>query len=174
MSAEHESMIRSGIFFDVLNPRAEDIHIEDIAHALSNLCRFGGHSSEFYSVAEHSVICFFGVDEPFKKHALLHDASEAYLVDIPRPIKKILPEYQRIENNLQRVIFERFGLDANIPNEVHLIDRRLCITEAMALGMRPELWGDYGEVEPLNLTLCPMSPKAAKEVFLEVFKKCFG
>ncbi len=99
----------SGAFVDILNPQPESIRIEDIAHALSNLCRWAGHTVGFYSVAQHSYLTASQVPPEHKMAALLHDATEAYLVDIPRPLKKHLPEYQRIEHDLMKVIAKRFG-----------------------------------------------------------------
>lgn len=170
----HMIMTRSGVFFDVMDPQVDNINIDDIAHALSNLCRFGGHSNEFYSVAQHSVICALCVSEPFKRHALLHDASEAYLVDIPRPIKSIFPKYKRIEKNLQNFIFRRFDLNKDIPEEVHIVDRRLCISEAHELGLMPEKWSGCEYLKPININLSPMKPHEAKEAFLREFKSLFN
>jgi len=77
----------SGGTFDILNPRAEDVRIEDIAHALSQQCRFTGHTKTFYSVAQHSVLASTLVAAPDELWALLHDASEAYMGDMNRPLK---------------------------------------------------------------------------------------
>src|SRR4051812_33702567 len=91
-----------------------EVASEDIGHALSNLCRFTGHTARFYSVAEHSLHVWAAVLNLFKGtkrdglYALLHDASEAYLVDIPRPLKQ-LPEfawYRGAEERLKRLIYE--------------------------------------------------------------------
>lgn len=80
--------------------------IEDIAWSLSHQCRYAGHSSRFYSVAEHSIHLLSAVPEHLKLAALLHDASEAYLIDVPRPIKWALTNYSDIECRIQRVIAE--------------------------------------------------------------------
>jgi hypothetical protein len=99
----------SGRYIDIFDPNPDDILIEDIAHALSHQCRFGGHIPKFYSVAQHSVFC---ANNPFiskKLEALMHDASEAYLLDIPSPIKPRLTNYHEIENNLMMVIAEKFA-----------------------------------------------------------------
>jgi len=79
----------TGKYVNVFEPTLEMICIEDIAHALSMQCRFGGHLPYFYSVAQHSINCSFLVDTPcLKLEVLMHDASEAYLLGIPSPIKK--------------------------------------------------------------------------------------
>src|SRR5438552_3035736 len=104
----------TGKKFFPLEPNADDICIEDIAHSLSMQCRFNGHSKQFYSVAQHSVLIaswWFGDYPKLAKYALLHDASEAYLSDIPRPLKQ-LPEfefYKKAEQLLQDLIYAKFG-----------------------------------------------------------------
>lgn len=101
----------TGIYMNVFEPTPEMICIEDIAHSLSMQCRFGGHLPEFYSVAEHSWHCSLMVANEHKLAALLHDASEAYLLDIPRPIKHRLNNYKKIEDNLMNIIAKNLGLN---------------------------------------------------------------
>lgn len=113
----------SGKYMNVFAPTLDMICIEDIAHALSMLCRFGGHSSQFYSVAQHSILCTDLVDTPLKLEALMHDAAEAYLVDLPSPIKHRMTEYKTIEDNLMKVIAKKFGLVYPFPEVIHNADR---------------------------------------------------
>lgn len=113
----------SGMYINVFDPNPEDIIIEDIAHALSNQCRFGGHVKRFYSVAQHCVFCSDLASPRLRLQALLHDASEAYLVDIPSPIKSELCNYKEIEHNLMLVISKKFGFDFPMDDEVKEIDR---------------------------------------------------
>ncbi|AFM40154.1 hypothetical protein Desaci_1117 [Desulfosporosinus acidiphilus SJ4] len=101
--------------FYPLEPLREDIKIEDIAHSLSLMTRANGHSSHFYSVAQHSLQCCYeaksrAYSERVQLGCLLHDASESYISDLTRPVKRNLPQYSMIEERLQRVIYERFGL----------------------------------------------------------------
>lgn len=101
------------IHFKPLEPRKEDIIIEDIAHALSLMTRANGHFPEFYSVGQHCIGCYKeavarGMGERIALMCLLHDASEAYIADITRPVKKELKEYLAIEKRLQDAIYERF------------------------------------------------------------------
>lgn len=103
----------SGGMIRPLDPRAEDINIHDIAHALSNQCRFTGHTSHFYSVAEHAIHVSSLVPKHLKLTALLHDASEAYLSDIARPVKRaegFKEMYSHYEEQLEQATAERFGL----------------------------------------------------------------
>lgn len=111
----------SGIYIDPLNPKPEDICIEDIAHALSNQCRFGGHLPEFYTVAQHSCHVAEMCEDPLA--GLLHDASEAYLLDIPSPIKQRIPEYKAWENNLMEVIAMKFGFTYPFHESVKAADK---------------------------------------------------
>ena len=104
------------IKFYPLEPVAEDIKIEDIAHALSLMTRANGHFADFYSVGQHSTICYKeaqarGYSLRVQLACLLHDGSEAYLSDITRPVKACLPQYREIEDTLQTMIYEKFGLD---------------------------------------------------------------
>lgn len=130
-----------GVRFYPLDPRPEEILPEDIAHALSQICRFTGHTKHFYSVGQHSLLCAEYALR--KKHgpaiqlmALLHDASEAYIQDISRPVKPHLMNYIDIESKLQAAIYNKFGLqhDNHIrQHEVKLIDDALLNMEARAL-----------------------------------------
>lgn len=103
----------SKIKFTPLQPVADDIRIEDIAHSLSMLCRANGHYSSFYSVAAHCINCYEEAvarrETPRVKMAcLLHDAVESYISDVTRPVKKHLPQYQQIEEKLSNAIYEKF------------------------------------------------------------------
>ena len=103
----------SGIHMSPADPRPEEICIEDIAHALSLMTRANGHFPVFYSVAQHSLDCAAMAQAEGRSSrevlaCLLHDASEAYLSDITRPVKGCLPEYRRIEQVLQEMIYEKY------------------------------------------------------------------
>lgn len=116
-------LIHTGILFDVFNPKESDIDIEDISHALSNLCRYGGHCPKFYSVAQHCVLCSYQPGTPQERlEFLLHDASEAYLIDLPRPIKRNMPNYIEIEEKLLKVIFGHYKLNYPLSKKVHEVD----------------------------------------------------
>lgn len=121
-----------GVQFFPQDPRIEDVRLLDIAHALSHLCRFTGHVETFYSVAEHSVRVSLAVPEEHAKWALLHDASEAYLADMSRPVKNFSSlgsEYRRLEADLMRVICDRFDLAHDMPLAVREADDVLLMTE---------------------------------------------
>ncbi len=163
-----------GIEFYPLDPRVEEIDIFDIAHALSNLCRFGGHSSHFYSVAEHSIRVSGLLPPELKLGGLLHDATEAYLVDVPRPIKRFLDNYTHIEDRLADCIskrFSRFGLpllDFKDP-QIKTADNTMLMTEAaQLLGPHPKPWG-MEDIKPLDIKIECLSPAIAKLRFIDTF-----
>ncbi|MBQ9947303.1 MAG: phosphohydrolase [Oscillospiraceae bacterium] len=132
----------SGVSFSPLSPCEEDICAQDIAHALSYMCRANGHFSGFYSVAQHCLSCereahARGYSERVRLACLLHDASEAFISDITRPVKRQLTEYREIEKRLQAVIYRRFGLDpedAELLRAVAEIDDAMLYHEFLALG----------------------------------------
>ena len=116
-----EIMTRSKIMFDPVRPDADKIDITDIAHALSMLCRANGHFKSFYSVAQHSINCMReararGYSQKVQLACLLHDASEAYLSDVTRPVKAELPRYKEIEAPLQDMIWNKY-LDAPLTKQ---------------------------------------------------------
>jgi uncharacterized protein len=157
---------RSGVAFYPLAPVVVDIHLDDIAHALGNLCRYGGHSRTFYSVAEHSVLLSYAVPEDLKRWALLHDASEAFLIDVPSPIKPFLSGYKEIEARLMHAVAARFGLTWPEPDALRDYDRRIVSNERAALhGPAPQPWTDHGEPLP-GITITGWMPLQASARFL--------
>jgi len=158
----------SGNFLDFLCPTPESINIHDIAHALSNTCRFGGHTVSFYSVAEHSYWCSLMVSPSHALDALLHDAQEAYVGDIPSPLKALLPDYRQIENKLETVVRKKFELPLQKSKETHLADKELCKIEARLL-MQPSEWSK-GEDHPRVNIRC-YSPLEAYNVFMNRFNE---
>jgi len=101
----------SGLYIDVFDPQPHQICIEDIAHGLAMRCRFGGHTKSFHTVAEHCVFIADMVPQHLKLQALLHDASEAYIGDMPTPIKRAMPDYLKVEATLMEAIGRKFGFD---------------------------------------------------------------
>lgn len=151
----------SGIYMNVFEPKAEMVAIEDIAISLSRMPRFAGHLSEPYSVAEHSWLCCGMASIERKKEALLHDASEAYLMDIPAPIKKRLGNYKKIEDGLMRVIAAKFGFEYPLSEEVKKIDKLMMEKE----------WDVLMLEKKRNVAFVCFPPKDAEEIFLETFYK---
>lgn len=156
----------SGRPFFPMAPRVEDVRIADIAHALSNLCRFAGHTRQFYSVAQHSVLVSRFCAPADAKWGLLHDASEAYLCDIVSPVKHHvgLGGYRAIERQVQAVIAQAFGLPAEEPASVKAADKVLLKTEQRDLMPMPDGWLP-GEAT-LGHRLVPLEPRHAEQLFL--------
>jgi hypothetical protein len=166
----------SGNKFWPSDPRPDEIHIGDIAASLSKMCRFGGHCLNFYSVAEHSVHCARHVAEPFRLAALLHDASEAYIVDIPRPIKPSLSGYYEIESGIMGVIAAKYGFQWPLPPEVKHVDNSILRDEReqnmAGMNVISSVWGD--PLPGLGVELQFWDPDQAKEMFLDEFHECGG
>ena len=120
----------SGLYVNVFEPTSEMICVEDIAHALASMPRFGGHLNKHYSVAQHSVkCCEWAITLADKKAALMHDASEAYMLDIPTPIKSKLPDYKLHEAKLMEFIANKYQFQFPLSETVHEIDREMLLHE---------------------------------------------
>lgn len=153
----------SGLYINVFEPTNDMICIEDIAHALASIPRFGGHLNKHYSVAQHSVNCFnWAISVEDKKAALMHDASEAYMLDIPTPIKAKLPDYKKYESNLMSFISKKYGFDFPLTENVHAIDREMLILE----------WENL--VVNKNENFECWTHTEAKEKFLNAFNEVFN
>lgn len=180
-TSKHTGWIQTylGKQFWPLDPQHEDIEIVDIAHALSNLCRYGGHSNWFYSVAQHCVLVSETVPPEFALYGLLHDASEAYLIDVPRPIKHAvgMETYRRAEARLEEVIYERFGLPRLGMDGLGYLktaDNQLLRTEQRDLMKpAPAAWED-NRVGALEGRIIPLLPEGAKALYLSRFHKLTG
>lgn len=161
--------VYSGKFVNLFNFEPKDIRIEDIATALSNLCRFGGHTREFYSVAQHSVRVAASLPPHLRLDGLLHDAAEAYVVDLPRPLKMVLPEYKAIEDEVQSTIAFRFGLTDGMHPLVKAADESALCAEFKELMnfVPPSEW--FAGVDPLPTVTKFWTPAEAKGAFLIMF-----
>lgn len=168
----------SGTRFRPLAPVVDDIHIEDIAHALSHQCRFSGHVAAHYSVAEHSVrvaelLQRRGESRYVQLWGLLHDASEAYLVDIPSPLKctPVFEAYREAEARLMVAVCVRFRMQLEEPAAVKTADADLVATEARDLMpfVAPHWVGLTGT--PLLQTIKPWHSSSAKREFLAIYEE---
>lgn len=118
---------------DVFNFQPADVDIVDIAHSLAQSNRYTGHCKHPYSVAQHSVLLRNLVPLHLKAAALLHDAAEAYMIDLPNPIKVHFPVFKEIEDRILRVIFDVFGIDFGLMDELHPWDRSMYQEEHQVL-----------------------------------------
>lgn len=167
--------LHSGEPFWPLAPTEPDIAIEDIAHALSMVCRYGGHVKRFYSVAEHCVLLSHTVAPEHALWALLHDATEAYIGDMVWPLKEEVPQYQAIEDRLMAVIASKFSLPSStMPEQVWLHDRRIVADEREQLMAPSRLpWPSMEGYDPLGVAITGWHPTVAEEMYLLRFRQLY-
>lgn len=164
----------TGRRFYPLDPRPSEVDALDIAHALSLICRYGGHVSRFYSVAEHCVLMSQAVAPEFALWALLHDATEAYVGDMVRPLKHHLPEYVAIEDGVMRAVATSFGLDfpprlsglVRMPDAVKEADSRILLDERAELMRTPAGRWECDHLEPLGVKVRGWDPLTAEVLYL--------
>lgn len=157
----------TGRKFNPADPQPDTIDLADIAHGLSLECRFAGQCSAFYSVAQHSVMASHIVPPEHALEALLHDATEAYLKDIPRPVKAILPDYRALEAKLDSVIRTRLGLPVQKSAEVAHADLVMLATERRDLMPDDDPWPILHGIEPLAERLYAWTPWQAEALFIQ-------
>jgi uncharacterized protein len=164
----------SGRWVNPFDPDPEQLDAGDIARALANLCRFGGHSRSFYSVAQHSVIVSRLVeartgDAEDAFAALMHDATEAYLGDMPHPLKHRSPlgtAYKAAEDHLEQALRNRFNIKPDVP-EIKRVDKALLAAERRAFSAERWHWPELEGVEPLDVELAAWPPDEAVRAFAE-------
>lgn len=172
----------TGRAFWPLDPRPEEVFLIDVAHSLSMQCRFAGHCLRFYSVAEHSVLMTRKVienttgmllAETIRQAAqtfLLHDGPEAYLIDLPRPVKRFIPDYKVAEDRVWQAVRTRFGLALDLPVSLKSYDNSILIDEMQQNMAPPPMdWDLSGE--PLGVTLQFWTPEQAMAEFLALAKE---
>lgn len=169
----------TGKKFYHLNPQPEQVNIEDIAHALSMLCRWTGHTRFHYSVAQHSWYCSQLVTPEFALSALLHDSSEAYLGDMNRPLKHYTEAgraYHEVEEKVEAVIFKKFGVPFPLPEVVKVIDTQMLYAEkaqiinaATTLDYEHNKWGRDETKAPIRIE--KWTPRRAEKMFLRRFEE---
>ena len=158
--------------FYPLEPRIDQIAIEDIAHGLAYQCRFNGQTCDFYSVAQHSLIVASIVPPPMQLAALLHDSAEAYLGDMVKPLKVLLPEFARIEEQVTEIIAAAFGVDFSDYVAIKKADLVALATEKRDLmPYSVESWDYLDGVLPLPEKINPVGPVEAKARFLGEFQR---
>lgn len=169
------AQIYSGERFWPLDPKPEEVNINDIAHSLAFQCRFNGHTNFFYSIAQHSVFVSKIVSPEQALAGLLHDAAETYTGDIVSPLKKFLPpEFKEIEKAIEEVIFEHFGIKIeNVDHiEIKKADKIALFTEMRDLMKKPHSkWDEQDTSQTHPDKIIPLSPEEAEREFLERYKE---
>lgn len=160
-------LTHSGRHFDFQDPRPEDVHILDIVHALGNEPRFAGHTRFFYPVLAHLLIGSYIVPRGCELEYLLHDAHEAYIKDIPAPLKRMLPDYQAIEDRVAGIVRATFGLPVETTRAVRHADLVMLATERRDLMPHdPTPWPILEGIEPLPRPISLTHPDKIKAKFL--------
>lgn len=165
----------TGRRIDLFNPDPDDIDIIDIAHALSHECRYAGHVRQFYSVAQHSVLVSQYCDANDALWGLLHDASEAYLGDVVKPLKVTgaFRQYRVLERRMQAAVCSRFGLPVSEPPSVHRVDKAMVAVEAREL-LAP-VHPVFAETESaFAAPVRPETPQQARQRFLHRYCELTG
>lgn len=159
----------TGEVFHILNPLHTEVSLQDIAHALGMICRFGGHVDYFYSVAEHCVFMSHRVSKEVAPYALIHDATEAYVQDLISPIKRNVDGYKEIESRVEDAILCALGLpfpSKDISEEVHIADGRMLSTERRDLMKEPPQPRAADGFPPFDEKLNAWGPAVAKQMYL--------
>lgn len=170
-----------GNLIDLFEFKPEDIDIEEVAHSLSNLCRYNGMTKKFYSVAEHCVLMTRHAreqwldNEQVQKAALLHDASEAYVGDVTYHLKKVVLDFSYYEDQILNAIFKKYNVDfsGQIEEDVHWLDRCICVDEMKQLmnGIDPTLVLPADEFRGLGIECQAWEPSQARQEYLKECKK---
>lgn len=168
----------TGQKFYAFDPKPQDVNIDDIAQGLSLTCRFSGQCNQFYSVAQHSVYVSHLVPKELALEGLLHDAPEAYITDIPRPIKHMLDGYGGVfgimESGIYAAIADKFGILDVVPEPVHQIDHHIVANEATVLFDPVPEWVKWYTPLP-NLVIDEVWDwQTAKHEFMSRFKELYN
>lgn len=162
--------VNSGGRFYPLDPRPEEVNIRDIAKSLSKMVRFNGHTDRFYSVAEHSVHVSRLCREK-RLSALLHDATEAYVGDMIRPLKYAMPAFREVEKGVWKAVASHFDIEEDLGEEIHRADNLMCAREKLDIFSNSEQWENFPRDSELRG--CPnvygLSPKDAEDLFMNMY-----
>ena len=170
MQTKYSISTYDGSFFDFLKPEDYTFDIKTIAHALSNICRYGGHSSSFYSVAEHSVLVSQMVPPELALCGLLHDASEAFVGDMPSPLKALCQDYATIEGEVHKAIAEKFSLPYPFPPAIKLADKMVYKAERVKVtSVEDKIW--YVDIPKADVVINFYPPTKAKRIFLARYEE---
>lgn len=168
-------LLYSGRYFDFEDPEGSIFDIGDIARGLSHICRFGGQCPRFYSVAEHSVYVSMVVPAEHALAGLMHDAAEAFVGDMPKPLKVMCPDYVAIEKRIERAVLDRFGISMPLDPSIKEADIQMLATEQAQLMANRDDW-DYtrGRAVVDGLTIVGLAPNDAFNLFIDRFETITG
>lgn len=156
-----------GLYFDFADPDPACFTLHAIARGLANTCRFAGQCTAFYSVAEHSIWVSRLVPPEFALAGLFHDAAEAFIGDMPKPLKHVLGDYQAVEARIESVMFPALGLPWPIPAQVKHADRVMLATEQRQLMRNRDAWRWTDGIQPADIDLDYYGPATAFHHFVD-------
>lgn len=162
-----------GTMFSYLDPEKADIDIEQLATALSNICRFAGHVKWFYSVAQHAVNVSWIVPRQYRYTGLMHDTAEAFTNDLPTPLKVAVPIFKDLEVRIEAAMAAKFGFQYPLPEAVKYADLQMLMIEKEYLKPSSSHWTILDGIQRPNtdfINLEPMSPEEAKWAFLDRYE----
>lgn len=168
----------SGAKMNYNAPEESDVTLDDLASALSNICRFSGHLPKFYSVAQHLVNTSRIVPVEFAFEALMHDTAEAFTNDLPTPLKWAFPIFKELESKIEQAMADRFGFNYPYNPAVKLADTQMLLLEKKFVKLDEREWPNYPDLDPdveaelLGLVdMKPWQPCRAKREFLERYEE---
>jgi uncharacterized protein len=164
-------LLSSGVYFNYEHPDQSAFSIGDIAKGLSNTCRFGGQCPRFYSVAEHCVLMSDCVPADLAFEALMHDAAEAFICDMPKPLKMLLPDYKVVEGRVEAAMAARFQIPAKMTPAVKEMDIRMLAAEQQQVMGNSHKWHHTHGLEAAPVKVEFWSPEMAEMQFLARFKE---
>lgn len=162
-------LLHSGNYFDYEDAEGSLFGIEDIARGLSHICRFGGQCGRFYSVAEHSVYVSRIVHPDHAFAGLMHDAAEAFVGDMPKPLKVMCPDYQAIEKRIERAVLDRFGLSLPLDPSIKEADIVMLATEQAQVMQNRDDWDYTRGKQCADIQVQCLPPNDAMNMFLNRF-----
>lgn len=167
----------SGEQFNYNKPEESGVTLDDLASALSNICRFSGHLPCFYSVAQHLVNTSYLVPVEYAFDALMHDTAEAFTNDLPTPLKWAFPIFKELETKIETAMAKKFGFTFPYPAEVKKADTQMLILEKLYVKKDNRVWPHYEGIEVDHLLeevdLNSWQPRRAKREFLERFEELY-
>lgn len=167
----------SGNYYDYLDPENSHLNIYDVAHALSNICRYSGHCREFYSVAEHSVNVYrlltdSGCSYEIRKAGLLHDSPESVMLDVVKPLKNLLPDYMALEEKIELDMAKRFIYQYPLHPTVKWADLTMLNIEQKQIMNNNDKWTTLMLIDGLkDFKIECLAPKEARDRFLTTYKE---
>lgn len=164
-------LLHSGNYFDFENVEGSDFTISDIARGLSHICRFAGQCDRFYSVAEHSVYVSRIVPPEYAMAGLMHDAAEAFMGDMAKPLKAMCPDYVALEKRVERDVLGRFGISLPLHPSIKEADIVMLATEQAQIMKNRDDWEYTRGRAVADIAIQCLAPDDAMALFLARFEE---